>query len=141
MDHVVFLNKRFKGLQKIIQGEKRAESRWANGKRSPHGRVSKGDRLFFKDTGNPVTVTAEVVDVKNFFKLEREEIQKVIQEYNDTISMTEKEIEFALQKKCGVIIFFDNVKEIEPFNVDKSDFTSMADWIIVDDVNKIRLDA
>lgn len=140
MDHVVFLNKKFKGLEKILEGSKRAETRWAKGKRSPYGQVNKGDRLFFKDSGNPVKLTAEVVDVMYFSKLEKEEIERVINEYNNKICMSQEEIETTLQKKSGSIIFFDNVKEIKPFEIDKSNYSSMADWIIIEDVNMIGLD-
>ena len=140
MDHVVFLNKKFKGFDKIANGEKRAESRWASGKRSPYGKVNKGDRLFFKDTGNPVKLMAEVVDVMYFSKLETEEVRNVIQKYNDRVCMSEEEIKTAVQKKNGSIVFFDNVKEITPIEIDKSNYSSMADWIVVDDINMIGLD-
>lgn len=139
VDNIVFLNKKFKGLEKIIQGEKTAESRWANGKKFPHGKVNKGDRLFFKSTGKPVTATAEVIDVLNLNKLEKDEIQEIIQKYNDKICMCEEEVAIALQKKCGFIVFFDGVKEIDPIEIDKSSFGSMADWIIVDDINMITM--
>lgn len=139
VDNIVFLNKKFKGLEKIIQGEKTAESRWAKGRKFPHGKVNKGDRLFFKSTGEPITATAEVIDVLNFNKLEKDEIQEIIQKYNDKICMCEEEIALALQKKCGFIVFFDGVKKIEPIEIDKSGFSSMADWIIVEDINMITV--
>ncbi|HEX2927168.1 MAG TPA: hypothetical protein VHP38_13070 [Ruminiclostridium sp.] len=140
MDHVVFLNKKFKGFDKIASGEKSAESRWASGKRSPYGKVGKGDRLFFKDTGNPVKLMAEVEDVMYFTKLESEEVENIIHKYNDRICMSEEEIKTAVQKKNGSIVFFDNVKEIKPFDIDKSNYSSMADWIVVEDISMISLD-
>ncbi|MDD3170585.1 MAG: hypothetical protein WCX24_03540 [Candidatus Paceibacterota bacterium] len=62
--------KKFWGLtKKILSGEKKIESRWYKAKYSPWDRIKKGERIYFKDSGEPVRLVAEVEKVLQFFGL------------------------------------------------------------------------
>jgi len=47
-------------LPKILTGEKTIESRWYKNKCSPWGKIKRGDVVYFKNSGEPVTIKAEV---------------------------------------------------------------------------------
>ena len=53
-------------IGKIISGEKKIESRWYKSKRSPWGKIEKGDTVYFKDSGEPVSIKAKVKKVISF---------------------------------------------------------------------------
>lgn len=50
-------------LLKLLSGEKRIESRFSLKRCVPHGRVSEGERIFFKEASGPVRATAVVCSV------------------------------------------------------------------------------
>ncbi len=139
MEHVVFMNKKFKGLKKILSGEKTAEARYAQGKRLPHGRVAVGDTLYFKSTGEDIYTRATVTKVYFSEKLTPDERTRVIEENNSQICMTDSEIEIAKTKRHISIIYFNNMEKIDSFAIDKSNYSSMADWIPIEDVSKIKI--
>ena len=63
MDHLAILAKESKLLGKILSGRKKIESRWSKFKRTPYGNIIKGELIYFKDSGKPVTVKAKVSKV------------------------------------------------------------------------------
>lgn len=124
MDHVAIMKKSLGFLPKIISGEKTIESRFYNSKRAPWGRVQSGDRIFFKNSGESVTVVAEV--------------SKVLYENPDKyISLIC--LEKLPEKKYPILIFLKDVKLIKPFNVSKKGFGAMTAWITVDNIDKIKI--
>jgi hypothetical protein len=48
-------------------------------------------------------------------------------------------LNYIRNKNYAIFIHFDSVKEIKPFNVDKTGFGAMAAWITVNNINKIKL--
>ena len=66
VEHVAIMKKSWRLLPKILSGEKTVESRWYSIKAAPWGRIHPGDPIYFKDSGEPVTVRAIVEKVDAF---------------------------------------------------------------------------
>ena len=63
MDHVAILNKKMASVADILSGTKTIESRWYKNKINPWNNIKIGDKVFFKQTGDDVTVVATVAKV------------------------------------------------------------------------------
>lgn len=140
MDHVAILSKKNKILEKILSGKKTIESRWYESKRAPWGRIKEGDIIYFKESGEPVTVCAQVKKVEEFL-LTPHAVLKIITRYikelggsHDGIVSWHKEIK---NKKYGILIHIKDVKQIKPFQINKKGFGTMAAWISLDSIKKI----
>jgi len=129
--------------KKIISGEKVIESRWYKAKYPPWDRVKKGDRIFFKDSGCPVTVQAEIKDVKQFENLNSQEVLSILKKYGKDDGIGAEKIndyyEQFKDKRYAILIFLTNVQKVAPFNVDKKGYRSMAAWICVEDINRMKI--
>lgn len=120
MDHVAIMNKRFGDLiAKILSGEKKIESRWSKNKVAPWGRVKRGDRIYFKNSGEPVTAMAEVEKVRQF---EKKDFDKA----RELFSASDK---WARGKNYCVLIWLKDPKKVKPFKINKSGFGSAAAWL------------
>ena len=123
--------------QKILTGEKVIESRWYKAKHSPWDKIELGETIYFKDTGEPVTVKAEVDKVLQVSGLTPEKVKKVL-----TISGLGVDgltlFEMFKDKKYCILIFLKNPQKVKPFEINKSGFGLMSAWISVDDINKIK---
>lgn len=143
MQHIAILSKKRKLLDKIISGEKIIESRWYKSKISPWNKIKSGEVVYFKDSGDPVKVKAEVDKVIFFEDLDLAKAKEIVNEYGDQIALSkdrdDKFWEYFKNRKYCILIFLKNVQEIEPFNINKKGFGLMSAWICVDDVDRIKL--
>ena len=138
MDHVAILSKRLKLLPKILSGEKTIESRWYKFKKTPYNSIKTNDTVYFKNSGEPVSVKARVADVLFFAKLNKKLFDDIIMRYGPKICITSSYWQQVKDKNLCTLIFLKDVKQIQPFNIDKTGFGIMAAWITVDDINNIR---
>src|SRR3989344_3426476 len=137
MHHVAILSKKKKLLNKIISGEKTIESRWYKFKRDPWNKIKAGDIIFFKDSGEPVTVKADVDRVLQF-DLEHKKKEEIMEEFGKAIGHKEKYVfPKDYDKKYCILICLKNVKEIEPFGINKNGYGLMSAWICVDNISEI----
>ena len=60
MEHLAIMRKSWGLTQKILTGQKKIESRWYKNKYRPWNQIQKGDVIYFKDSGEPVTIKATV---------------------------------------------------------------------------------
>ena len=137
MNHVAIMRKSWGLLPKIISGEKTIESRWYKNKVAPWGKISAGDVIYFKNSGEPVTVKVNVVKVLQFENLTLKKIRELLIKYGKEIGISDYEM-FNDKKYC-LLIFLDNPKKIKPFEINKQGFGNMAAWICVEDVDRIKL--
>ncbi len=141
MDHVAVMKKSWNLTHKILTGEKKIESRWYKSKYSPWDKIKAGELIYFKDSGSPVSIKAEVENVLQFSDLNSEKVLSILNEYgkDDGIesNQIEKYFELFKDKKYCLLIFLKNPEKVTPFNIDKKGFGSMASWICIDEVNKI----
>jgi len=128
--------------EKILTGEKTVESRWYKSRHVPWDRLKSGDIIYFKDSGEPVTVKAKVVKVLQFANLTPEKTGQILTKYGKADLGTSHIIpeirEYVSGKNYAIFVFFDNVEEIQPFEIDKRGYGMMSAWIAVDDINKLK---
>lgn len=141
VEHVAILAKKRKLLAKILSGEKTIESRWYVSKTAPWDRIRAGEIVYFKESGDSVSIKAEVAKVLQFY-LPDTDVSKLLGDYGKDIAIPKNEfawwVEWCKQRKYCILIFLKNVEQIEPFDIDKSGFGLMSAWICVGDVKSIR---
>lgn len=60
MQHVAIIKKSWGLTEKVLNGQKKIESRWYMAKHAPWDRIKEGEVVCFKDSGEPVSLKAEV---------------------------------------------------------------------------------
>ena len=128
--------------EKILDGRKRIESRWYSVKYKPWNDIKSGEVVYFKDSGEPIKIKAEVERVVQFNNLTPKKVEEILNKFGKDDGI-EKELiseffdRFKNKKYC-ILIFLKNPIKVEPFNIDKTGFGAMSAWITVSDVFKIR---
>lgn len=142
MEHVAIMRRSWGLTQKILSGQKKIESRWYKVKYPPWGRIKAGETVYFKDSGESVTIKAEVDRVLQFSDLTPEKVKEILYEYGKAdglgIDDIPKFLEMFKDKKYCMLIFLRNPQKVEPFQIDKTGFGAMSAWLTVEDVNKIK---
>ena len=92
MHHLAIMNRKLGFLPKILNGSKTIESRWYINRTPPWNKISKGDIVFFKNSGQKVTAKATVLNVLQFEKLSKDKIFELINKYGDAIGLDSKNI-------------------------------------------------
>lgn len=141
MDHVVYTDFKAKELDDLISGKKTAVLRGAAGRKLPHGRVNAGDILYFIQNNGEglIQAKAEVKEVFNSDKMTKEESEDLIQKNMDILQLKNTQLKRWSGKRYLVIIKIKNVVKIPSFSIDKSDFSNMDDWLIVEDIKKVKI--
>ena len=142
MDHIAIMQKSWGLTEKIVTGQKVIESRWYKVKYAPWGKMSPGDTVYFKNSGEPVTIRAEVEKVLYFSDLTPEKVHAILEEYGKAIGIEASEIpkyfEMFKHKRYCVLIFLKNAQHISPFEINKQGFGIMSSWISVESVLELR---
>ncbi len=139
MDHIAILSKKEKFLNKILEGTKTIESRWYTHKKIPYKRISKGDTIYFKETGEPINVKCKVEKVLFIDILNEENIAEIVNRFGDQIGIDKKYIINLKNKKYCTLIFIKDVEKIKAFKINKRGFGNMAAWITLDNIEKIKV--
>lgn len=143
MDHVAIMRKSWGLTEKILTGEKNVESRWYKTRHAPWNRIEKGDAVYFKDSGCPVTLKARAKKVLQFSNLTPARVKELLQKYAraDGIGQEDVPAFFARfkDKKYCILVFLGSPKRIRPFHINKSSFGAMASWITVGDIKSIMV--
>ena len=143
MDHVAIMKKSWRLTKKILKGKKTIETRQYKIKHIPWGKIKIGDNIYFKNSGELITVKAKVLKVSQFVNLYPDWIYKLLIQYGERIGIEDKDIpkyfEMFKEKKYLILIFLKEVEVIkEPFGIKKDGFGNMASWITVSDINDIK---
>ncbi len=135
MVHLVYCDNKEKVLNKILEGNKTMIIRCASGRKIPHSRVFKDEKLYFMEKGSKkITAKAVVTDVQNYVKLSDEEITKTIEDNNSKLQLTNKQKE-RWHKKCLCLVEFKDVEEITPLDFDHQG--NMDDWLIIEKIEDV----
>lgn len=122
-------------LDKIVAGMKTMIVRGAAGRKIPHSRVFKGERLYFIEKGSTeIKTTAIVKQVQNFVKLSDEEITKTLMDHQDKLNLSEKQ-QARWHKKCLCLVEFETVEEISPLTFGRQG--NMDDWLIIEKIDDV----
>ena len=142
MEHIAIMRKSWGLTQKILTGQKKIESRWYKVKYAPWDRIKSDEVVYFKDSGNPVTIKTEVEKVIQFSDLTPERVKEILYQYGQAdglgIDKIPEFFEMFKDKKYCMLIFLKNPQKILPFEINKSGFGAMSAWISVDDVDRIK---
>ena len=142
MDHLAIMRKSWGLTWKVLSGEKKIESRWYSVKCKPWDRLKRGEIVYFKDSGEPVALRAEVSKVIQFSNLTPSRVKEILYKYSKDDGLEKKDVpkffrRFKDKRYC-ILIFLKNPKEIEPFEIDKSGFGAMSAWITVNNIAEIK---
>ncbi|MFW6110262.1 MAG: ASCH domain-containing protein [Patescibacteria group bacterium] len=141
--HIAIMKSAWNLTEKILRGEKKIESRWYENRYRPWGKINKGDVIYFRDSGKPVTAKAEVSKVEQYSNLNKEKIEKLLKKYPpQDLGITkifEEVKKYAANKNYCIFITLENPQPVEPFEIDKTGYGAMASWLIVDDIKKIKI--
>ena len=142
MQHIAIMRKSWGLTEKIASGQKIVESRWYKVKYPPWGKIFPGEKIYFKNTGEPVAIQAEVDRVLYFSNLTPEKVQAILAEYGKDIGIEAPDIpgffEMFKHKKYCMLIYLKNAQRIPPFEINKRGFGTMASWISVESVSQVR---
>jgi len=140
MDHIAIMNKKWRLIPKILDGSKTIESRWYVNRIKPWDNVKSGDRIYFKDAGEPVTVRTKVSKVLQFEGLNKEKFEYIMDNYAKDIQILTWEYdEYYKSKKYCILVFLKDVESIEPFNISKEGFGNACAWMCVDNIDRIKI--
>jgi len=143
-DHVAIMTPIWGLIPKIIKGEKIVESRWYMNKTAPWDNIFAGDRIYFKDSGGPITVRAEVGRVRQLENLNPNKVKDLLYRIakDDGLGRNKKVLDGFYErfrdKKYVILIELKNPIEIDQFEINKSGFGAMTAWITVNDISKIK---
>ena len=128
---------------KILSGEKKIESRWYKTKYKPWDKIKAGETIYFKNSGEPVYIKSIVEQVIQFSDLNSKKVKEILNKYgkDDGIenSGIEKFYKMFKDKQYCILIFLNRPEKIKPFLINKKGFGAMSSWIIIDNVNKIKI--
>lgn len=138
-EHLVYLNAKAKELEKLINKEKTMIIRGAAGRKSPlGGRAKENDILYFVETGGDMMVTHKAIlsKVKESEKMTPDESTAFIKKYEKQLNLSKDQYTRWNRKKYLAVYEVSQLEEIEPFKYNRE--KNMDDWIITDDINKIK---
>ena len=127
-------------IPKILSGEKTIESRWYQTRRAPWDRVSVGDIIFFKNSGEAVTDRALVTEVLQFELQNKLDVVKIIKRYRKEICLVNSNpATWSKLLNYCILLRLQNPEILtRPFQINKRGFGTGAAWITIDNVNKIK---
>lgn len=142
MEHLAIMKKSWGLTKKIISGQKKIESRWYKAKVAPWDKIKVGETIYFKDSGEPVSIKAQVKEVLQFSSLTPEKVAGLLETYGTDDGIEREDIpqfydRFKDKSYC-LLIFLDNPERVEPFEISKKGFGTMSAWICLEDINQIR---
>lgn len=141
MDHIAIMKKSWRLLEKIVDGRKKIESRWYKTKRVPWDKIKKNDPVYFKNSGEPVRIKAQVEKVVQISNLTPTKVRKILSKYGELDgiekAMMQRFFDIFKDKKYCILIFLNNARKIKPFEIDKTGFGAMSAWISVGDINAV----
>ena len=143
MDHIAIMQKSWGFTEKIATGQKTIESRWYKVKYTPWGRISPGESIYFKNSGEPVTIQAKISRIINFSDLTPEKVQTILEDYSKELGLDEPDIlrffEMFKHKRYCILIYLKDAHHIQPFEINKQGFGTMSSWISVESIAKMKV--
>ncbi|NTU75926.1 MAG: hypothetical protein HGA86_07375 [Anaerolineaceae bacterium] len=141
MDHVVYVDAKSREMEKLLDGSKTMIIRGATGRKLPYGRVDAGDELYFiRNNGEAkVYAKAAVTRVTNTPALEPAESIKMVQAAQDRLQLSPEMSKRWGGKRFLCLIEIGAVSALEPFEVDRSSFGSMDDWLPVGSIDVVKV--
>lgn len=141
MLHIAIMKKSWGLLPKILDGSKKIESRWYKNRYSPWGKIARGDFIYFKNSGEMVTVRANVDHVLEFSGLTPDKVGQILKEYGTLDGLEKSQIPkyFKLfkDKNYCLLIFLKDVEGVKPFGINKKGYGAMSSWICARNIKQL----
>ncbi len=142
MQHVAIMKKSWGLAEKILDGRKSMESRWLLKKTAPWNKINKNDTVYFKNSGEPVRICADVEKVVYLENLDCRKVAEILEKYGKADGIEKRDIpkfrNLFKRKKYCVLAFLKNARSVKPFEIDKRGFGSMAAWICVSNIKAVQ---
>lgn len=140
MDHIVYVDAKANEMEQLLDGEKTMIIRGAAGRKLPYGRVDAGDVLYFINNNGEGQVKAKgvVSNVFNSEKMTKEESISLVEENKDKLKLNKKQFNRWAGKRYIVLIEVKSIEGIGAFNIDKSDYGNMDDWLPVENIENVK---
>lgn len=143
MHHIAIMRKSWGLTQKIATGQKTIESRWYMNRSAPWNNIHIGDTVYFKDSGEPVTLKTTVADVLQFDSLTPAKVRSLLEQYGHQDGLADEDIphyyELFKHKRYCMLIFLKDVQTITPFHIDKTGYGAMAAWITAPTIESLQV--
>jgi hypothetical protein len=140
MDHIVYLDRPAGALEAMRRGDKTMVVRAAMGRRSPYGKVKVGDVLYFTENDGKQMIhgRGKVTYVYDSPKLTHEESSALLKENQRELWLSEQQFLRWSGKRYLVLVTVDGFEELPKFRFTRRYFTTLDDWLTIDDINKVR---
>jgi hypothetical protein len=141
MDHVVYLDASAKELDLLLSGQKTMIIRGAAGRKLPYGRVNQDDILYFINNNAEGLILAKAI-VKSVFnsdKLTETESISLVEKHQEKLQLSKRQQARWGGKRYLVLIEVSDAKKVEPFQIDKSEYGNMDDWLPVEQIEKVQV--
>ncbi|MBW3621876.1 MAG: hypothetical protein KY468_00525 [Armatimonadetes bacterium] len=115
-------------LRRLISGEKRIESRFSLRKSVPHGQVSAGDGIFFKESAGPVRAFGIAGAVATGEGMSPEDVQWIRALYNRWIVAEDEFWNAKRMARWATLISLQQVRPLPPLNIPKR---NRCPWIVL----------
>jgi hypothetical protein len=141
MDHVVYVDAKAQELAKLLGGSKSMIIRGAAGRKLPYGRVETGDVLYLieNDGNGQVKAKAVVSSVFNSEKMDTMQSEALVANNQDGLQLTPAQTKRWAGKRYLVLISVTQVEALTPFVFDKSAYSNMDDWLVVEDIETVKI--
>lgn len=139
MDHVVYLDFEGREFEKLTKKTKSVIIRGATGRKTPYGRVFKNDVLYFINNNGEGLVKAKalVKEVFNSDKMTEKEATELVMKYRNELNLSSRQFLKWSKKRYLVLIMISSFTLIDEFEIDKSEFKNMDDWLIVENIKNV----
>lgn len=140
MDHIVYMDTKARELEKLLAGEKTMIVRGAAGRKLPHGRVHAGDRLFLiRNNGDGlVRASARVSAAFHSGKLTEDQSRDLLEANRIKLALTPEQAKRWVGKRYLALVEVEDVREVEPFPIDRSEYGNMDDWLPVEEIDRVK---
>ncbi len=132
MVHLAIMDPKLGFIPAILDRRKTIESRWYNTRRSPWGKVRRGDTVYFKNSGGPITACARISRVEEHALLGGD-AAKILSQYGRGIGFSPDQIRVLLEayraKRYCILLFLENSCSTDRLIFDKHGFGAQAAWI------------
>ena len=141
MQHVVYLEAKVSELENLLSGDKTMIIRSSPDRQVPYDKVKIGDTLFFlRNNGEGlIRAKATVSSVLCSEKLTRVKSLQLIEENQDKLKLTEEQVKRWGGKRYVVLVGVEKVIRLYPFDINKTKFGNIDDWIVIKDIEKIKI--
>ncbi len=115
-------------LKKVLNGEKKLESRFSKERLVPYDSIDNGDTIYLKESGGPIVAKAKADKIKFYANLNSDKIKIFKYTYSAQLCVDD---EFWNKEKDSLYATMFNLKDIEgitPITTPKSD---QQPWVII----------